>query len=266
MSEIITSRQNSLFKQLKALDSRAGREKAGLYSIEGIRLIEEAIAANVPIAYAVYSNYLEQNHRGKACLATLAQLGIQPRLVDDGLLRELANTERPQGLLIAARLPDSTCLAKSFWQGGSRFLVVDGVQDPGNLGTILRTSEAFGVDRVVLLKGTVDAYNDKVVRSAMGATFRLPIVRDQVAESVLAQLQQEDVQIIATSLAADIAYNQAAYAERWALVVGNEGDGIAPLWENAADLKVIIPLAEPVESLNVAIATAILLAHMAKKH
>lgn len=257
----LSSRQNPLFKQLNSLNTRPGRTKSGLYLLEGIRLVEEAIAAGIPLEYAAYSEHLSRNQRGLDCLAAVSALGLTPVLFDDRLFCELARTERPQGILVAARLPTTLADDDAFWSGGSMWLIIDEVQDPGNLGTILRTSEAFGVDRVVALKGTVDPYNDKVLRSAMGAIFRLQLVHDQSSDFVLAKLRQNNVQIVVSALAtASQPYQQVEYGQRLALVVGNEGAGVSQYWLDQADLIVQIPILGEAESLNVAVATGILLA------
>lgn len=261
---MISSRQNALIKQLHSLKNRPGRSKSGLFLVEGVRLIEEALAAAVAIEYAVYSSHLEGNKRGQECLAALVGSGIEPHLISDNLLCELADTERPQGIIIAARLPKTLPDDDVFWQQGNFWLIIDGVQDPGNLGTILRTAEAFGADRVVALKGTVDPYNEKVIRSAMGAIFRLPLLSEENSETVLTNLKQQEVQIIVSALTNSVPYDQISYAPRLALVIGNEGAGVSSIWMDAADLVVQIPIAAQAESLNVAVATGIMLAKISQ--
>lgn len=261
---MISSKHNPLFKQLKILASRSGRAKSGLFLLEGVRLVEEALAANIPLQHAVFSSQLERNQRGLDCLAALAQRGIEPVPMDDKLLCELASTERPQGILVAARLPLNLTDEAAFWAQGDVWLLIDGVQDPGNLGTILRTAEALGVDRVVALKGTVDPYNEKVIRSAMGAIFRLSLAHDQESDFVLAKLRQNGVQIVVSALHNSEPYQQARFAQRLALVVGNEGAGVSSFWLEASDLIVQIPIMGQAESLNVAVATGILLAKIAE--
>lgn len=260
----ISSRQNPLFKQLKALNARSGRAKSGLFLVEGVRLVEEAVAAKIPLRHAVYSDYLVNNQRGLDCLAAIEALGITPVLLDDRLLCELASTERPQGIFVVASVPTTLVSDKAFWSEGNVWLIIDGVQDPGNLGTILRTAEALGVERVVALKGTVDPYNEKVVRSSMGAIFRLPLVHDQSSDFVLAKLRENKVQIVVSALETSQPYQHAYYSERLALVIGNEGAGVAKFWLEAANLVVQIPILGQAESLNVAVATGILLAKIAE--
>lgn len=261
----LSSRQNPLFKQLKSLNTRSGRTKSGLYLLEGVRLVEEALAAGIPLEFAAYSEHLSRNQRGLACLSAIGALGITPVLFNDKLFCELASTERPQGILVAARVPTTLVSDEDFWSGGNLWLIIDGVQDPGNLGTVLRTAEALGVERVVSLKGSVDPYNDKVIRSAMGAIFRLPLVHDQSNDFVLDKLCQSNMQIVVSALAGSQPYQQVEYAQRLALVIGNEGAGVGQHWLDQADLIVQIPILGEAESLNVAVAAGILLAKIVER-
>ncbi len=260
MPGIITSKQNGLIKQLKSLHSKSGREKAGLFLLEGVRLIEEALKAEVPLEHAVFSEHLMRSPRGESLLNELRQIGVILHQVEDRLLCEVAGTERPQGLVVAARVASSEWPV-TFEQATSlRLLVIDGVQDPGNLGTIVRTADAFSADAIVCLKGTVDVYNEKVVRSAMGSLFHVPVMVDQEGEDTLKRLKAAKVQIVATAVHQAVNYRAAPYCERVALVLGNEGSGVSDLWMDAADLRVTIPISGQAESLNVAVATGILLA------
>ena len=138
-----------------------------------------------------------------------------------------------------------------------RFLIVDGVQDPGNLGTILRTALAAGTEAVLCLKGTVDVYNDKTLRSTMGAIFREPIYFIEDVDSLLQDLQQWGVAVLVSDIRAEKNYMEMTFPEKTALVVSNEANG--PQLIKNGDLLVKIPLAEGAESLNVAVATGILL-------
>lgn len=262
MSGIITSRQNGLIKQLNSLHTRSGREKAGMFLLEGVRVVEEALDAGLILEYALYSEQLVRNHRGEELLARLTHGGIHLQQVEDHLLCEVAGTERPQGLAVAARFPKPDWPTEYGQLSSLRLLVIDGIQDPGNLGTIIRTADAFSVHAVICLKGTVDPYNAKVVRSAMGSLFHLPVIVDQVGQDVIERLHAAGVQIIATAVDQAVNYRLAAYSDRVALVMGNEGAGVSDLWMQAADLRVTIPISGQSESLNVAVAAGILLAEL----
>jgi TrmH family RNA methyltransferase len=260
--EMIQSRQNRLIKQLRSLHSRSGREKLGLFLLEGVRLIEAAADAELRLPYVVFNSYLESNQRGLELLARLQRQGSQVYQVADRLLCELADTDRPQGILAAAEIPAEP----AEWPEASTILVLDGVQDPGNLGTLIRTADALGVDLIIALKGTVDPYNEKVVRAAMGSLFHLPLIQNQEASDVLPRLREAGAQIVVSCLSPDaVPYLQAAYRDKVALVVGNEGAGVSDLWLEEADQRVIIPQRGAAESLNVGVATGILLAHISAR-
>lgn len=260
---MITSSQNPLIKLLHSLRSRSGREKSGLFLLEGVRLIEAALDARVPIRHTVYSSYLQNNQRGMTCLErVIARSLSDPELIDDRLLCALADTERPQGLIVAAQLPQEEVLNLS---GVTRLVIVDGVQDPGNLGAIVRTADALGVQMILMLTGTVDAYNEKVVRSAMGSLFHVRLQQGLELLAILPSVRQAGLQLVATCLNDAIAYDRATYAEKVALIVGNEGAGVSPESLQNADLRVTIPILGQAESLNVAVATGIVLAELAKR-
>lgn len=259
---MITSRHNPVYKELNGLHSRQGREGNQLFLIEGVRLIEEALAAGLGITTLVYSQHLLRTRRGEACLESMQARGVDVREIDDRLLCQLARTERPQGILAAVRQPALEMSGLLSRGDRLRVLVVDRVQDPGNLGTLLRTAEAFDWHAVITTKGTVDLYNDKTIRSAMGSLFRLPHAQGLESMSLLQDLQAARLQIIATALHEAQPFHRASYSSRCALVVGNEGAGVDPVWLNAADTKVTIPIPGPAESLNVGVAAGIVMARI----
>ncbi len=259
---MIESSHNPLVKQLRSLRSRGGRQKAGLFLLEGIRLVEAALDAGVSVKQAVYSPGLRDNQRGLVCLERIAAFGCQPQLISGSLFRSLADTEHPQGLIVAAVLPPDAELTEADFADLSRLLIVDGVQDPGNLGTIIRTADALGVQMVLTLAGTVDAFNQKVVRSAMGSLFHVRLRQGHQFSSVLPILRRAGLQLVVSSLSDAVPYTKASYGERVALVVGNEGAGVSAELLQAADLRVNIPIVGQAESLNVAVATGIILAKL----
>lgn len=262
---MIESSQNPLIKQLRSLHSRGGRQKSGLFLLEGVRLVEAALDAGVSLRHAVYSPQLEDNQRGLACLERIAALGCQPQAISASLFRSLAETEHPQGLIVAAVLPQDAELAETDFSGVSRMLIVDGVQDPGNLGTIIRTADALGVQMVLTLAGTVDAFNEKVVRGAMGSLFHVRLRQGHQSSSVLSMMRRAGLQLVVSSLSDAVPYASAPYGERVALVVGNEGAGVSVELQQAADLRVTIPIVGRAESLNVAVATGIILAALSQR-
>ncbi|MHB1060079.1 MAG: TrmH family RNA methyltransferase, partial [Rhodanobacter sp.] len=234
------------------------RERRGLALAEGVRLVEEMLTAAVPCKGAVVAPALEATPRGAALLAALEAKGIVVERASDRELSELAATDHPQGVL-AVYQPADWSLDQVAPTVRRPLVILDGVQDPGNVGTIARTALAFGASGLVALPGTVDLANPKVVRGAAGALFRLPHLHaDSVA--VLDWLQRHGVPLWATTM--DGQPLGAAPDTPVALVLGNEGAGMQHDLMAAASRRVLIPIRAEAESLNVAIAAGILLHHL----
>jgi TrmH family RNA methyltransferase len=253
----------SLQSTIRDLQLRRGRERRGLALAEGVRLVEEALAAGVPIRGAAVSPALEGTPRGKALKAALAGKGARLEEVGDPELDQLADTEHPQGI-VAVIEPRRWALHHIDLHGGGTVLVMDGVQDPGNVGTMLRTAHALGAAGVVALKGTAELTNPKVIRGSMGALFRFPCVpTDETAFLEWSRASRLTIWVAA----ADGEHfpdrpdrpDHPDRPDRLALVLGNEGAGVRPVLSSAASRRIAIRLAPGAESLNVAAAAAILL-------
>ena len=251
---------SSLQTLIRDLHRRRGRERRSLALAEGVRLVEEALAGGISIRGAAVSPALESTTRGKTLKVSLAERSIRTEDVTDAELEELSGTEHPQGV-VAVIEPRRWRLDDIRMAPGTTTLVLDGVQDPGNVGTTLRTALGLGAAGVVALKGTADLTNPKVIRSAMGASFRLPAVAAAPDEFVAwARLQRSEIWV-AQAAGDTTAHHLKRTSGRppVALVLGNEGAGVSQPLEAAADRRIAIPLARGVESLNVAVAAGILL-------
>ncbi|MGH7510408.1 MAG: TrmH family RNA methyltransferase [Gemmatimonadales bacterium] len=251
---------SSLQTLIRDLHRRRGRERRGLAVAEGVRLVEEALAAGVAIRGAAASPALEATTRGKALKAALLDRGIRVADVSDSELVTLADTEHPQGI-VAVIEPRRWTLDDIRLLPGSAVLALDGVQDPGNVGTMLRTALGLGATGVVALKGTADLTNSKVIRGGMGASFRLPAVASTAEELVAwARLQRAEIWVAdAAGETSDRLPPRTVQRPPVVLVVGNEGSGIGPAVAAAAHRRIAIRQAAGVESLNVAVAAGILL-------
>jgi TrmH family RNA methyltransferase len=256
LHRVSISMTSSLQTTIRDLHRRRGRERRGLALAEGIRLLEEVLETGIAIRGVAASPALESTTRGKALKAALEARGIRVEDVTEADLEALADTEHPQGV-VAVIEPRGWAFEDIRVGPGALVLVLDGVQDPGNVGTILRSALGFGV----ALKGTADLTNPKVIRAAMGASFRLPAVSAAPDELIAwARLQRVELWV------ADTSGDPVARLPRKgpgrnpvALIVGNEGAGVSQSLDAAAERRVAIPLAQGVESLNVAVATGILL-------
>jgi TrmH family RNA methyltransferase len=249
---------NSLHTLIRDLHRARGRERRGLALAEGVRLVEEALASAIPLRGVVVSPGLEATTRGAALKADLAARGVRVEPVSESELQALADTEHPQGV-VAVVEPRRWSLADLRPGAGTVVLVLDAVQDPGNVGTMLRTAHALGAAGVVALKGTVDLTNPKVLRGSMGTSFRMPAVAAS-PEEFLAWAGEWGLEIWVAAADGEPPGRRAAAGGRpLALVLGNEGAGTGAALQQAAHRRIGIPLAPGVESLNVAVAAGILL-------
>lgn len=242
-------------KQIRALGNRKDRAAEGLFLAEGVRVVEELLDAGLPIQLSVVSPALTGSERGATLADRLRAVG-PVREAGVGELNQLADTRTNQGVLVVAETPEGSLGAVPD-EGPSTVLVLDGVQDPGNLGTLVRSAGAFGCHAVVCLPGTVDPWNPKAVRASAGAHFRLPVVQGSAGPG----LDRLDT-LGYTLLGADAAgqpVDRVARSGRTALAVGNEGGGLSDRVRDRATDLVAVPMAAGVESLNVAVAAGILL-------
>lgn len=248
----ITSSTNPKVKTLRSLHRRRGRYRERLFLVEGVRLVNEALQAGFPLPIALYlPERLGQTEHGAALLEHLAALDTAFPTTD-AILDDVADTVTAQGVVAAVPFPD---LAP---RPGSLILVLDRIRDPGNCGTILRTAEAAGVGQVYLTPGTVDPFNPKVVRGGMGAHFRLPIHMLDRWEELVAALVGFP-QVLLAEAGVGRPYEQVDWTRPTALIVGGEARGARERAGELATKEVTIPMAGRAESLNVAVATGILL-------
>ncbi len=248
----IESKENNLFKETKKLKERKHRNRNNRYIIEGFRLVEEAFKANLSIEYLIVTR--EDNEKMNTYIGKYLNDNIKIYLMSDSLFKELISTEMPQGILAVANMKNN-----ELKEHGSFYLLCDRVQDPGNLGTIIRTAHAAGVEGIILTKGTVDIYNEKTMRSTMGSLFYLPVVYDDENLTLVKRLKKEDFKILVTSLDAKKDFYEEDLKGKTLLTVGNEGNGVSDEVYELADTKVKIPMPGNAESLNVAIATSIII-------
>lgn len=236
------------------LRSRKTREREGLVLVEGVRAVREALDSGAPPRFAVLSPRLWSSEPGRALAERLAAVaGLEVAEVDDSELEELADTASPQGVLLVCPEPRADLEGLS----GRRFLVLDAVQDPGNVGTLVRGAVAFGLDGVVCLDGCVDPWGAKAVRASAGLVFRLRIVTAS-ASAMLRRMEVLDVPVwVADAQGEDVAARRGE--ARFALVVGNEGAGVREEIRAHAATTVAIAMNGPAESLNAGVAGSILM-------
>jgi RNA methyltransferase, TrmH family len=255
---VLTQRETRL---ARALHQRKQRDREGLFLAEGVRAVEDLVASPVPVRLVIGASSLGDTERGDSLREAVVRRGVVYRETDDRTLGSLAGTESPQGVLAIAEIPRAPLEALRVVGEPAAVLVLDAVQDPGNFGTLARTAEALGAAGVVALPGTVDPWNPKSVRAAMGATFRLPVVQAEW-DALAPWLRAASFRILAAAAGGDPF--PAAPPRRTALVLGNEGAGVGDETRRHADAVVGIPIRGRAESLNVAAAGAILLHELLK--
>lgn len=239
--DIITSLSNQLIKDINLLKQKKRRTERKEFIIEGKHLVEEA----------------HKNNLLKLVLSTDKELlnnfnNVKTILVTDQIIEKLSTTTTPQNIIGVASMNENKFILSD------KYVVLDGVNDPGNLGTIIRTSLALGINNIILSNNTVDVYNEKVVRATQGAIFKANLFYTDLLD-IYKIFKEENIKLIVTSLEAKQTLKELVKPEKFAVVVGNEANGISEVSKDYADELVIIPIKNNIESLNVAIATSIVL-------
>lgn len=260
----ISSPDNPLVREAGRLKLRKYRDRSGRFRIEGIHLAQEALATGAKLATAFI-----RETAGESLPAELSRLreqldqaGVPVVLLPGALFDDLAETESPQGILcIASRetVEEGAFFTGVRRPGSSHFLLLDRIQDPGNAGTMLRAADAFNARGAIALKGTVDLFGDKAIRASAGSIFRMPILYAEDGSAALDLLRAHNVRLLVARPDAGSLPAKGFDGAQTAIAIGNEGGGIDPVLTAGADAAVQIPMRPGVESLNAAVAAAILL-------
>ncbi|MGM9967669.1 MULTISPECIES: RNA methyltransferase [unclassified Rummeliibacillus] len=245
----IESPQNSLVKYWKKLaTTRKERDRSGEFLIEGFHLVEEAIKNKSEILNIIVREDVDIPSNWNIDNIYVVEVTAQ-------VANEFAETEHSQGIFAQVKQPTVSKEEQTKWK---KLLLVDAVQDPGNIGTMIRTADAAGIDAVILGKGCADPYNPKTVRSTQGSIFHIPVVRGDLSEWI-DSLKEKAIPVYGTALENAVLYHQVKKEGKFALIMGNEGSGIDSDILAKTDANVIIPIMGEAESLNVAVATGIVL-------
>ncbi len=252
---ILSSKQNERIKSIKRLYKRKVRDQEQLMLAEGIRLVEELVKTHL-LTQVFYAKRLTQNSRGMQLLTLLEGKNIPLFFCSDPVFNEVSDTDTAQGIVAVAKRPQPT----ADWNRSQcdLILIVDQVQDPGNLGTIIRTAAGAGVTGLWITKGTVDSFSPKVVRASMGAMFQIPYMIATGSDCIRI-CRTLGYKLVVTDVQRGRIHYQCDLRGSIVLVVGNEGHGVSNLFLQEADERLLIPLTNSVESLNVSVATGILL-------
>jgi len=242
--EIITSLTNNKIKNLSKLNQKKYRDEENIFLVEGYHLVEEAYKSNNLIEILKTEDF--------DC-----DIKIKTTIVTYDIIKKLSHTENPQKIIgVVNKIKEQPI--------GNKVLIVDELQDPGNLGTIIRSSVAFGIDTVILSENTVDLYNDKVIRSSEGMLFKINIIKKNTSE-IIKELKQNNYQIFGTRVTNGQNIKDISIPPKYAFIVGNEGNGVRKEVLDLCDKYIYIPISKECESLNVAIATSIILYELGVK-
>ena len=254
---MITSTGNTQIKNVINLIKKSGERRThGLFVIEGIRMFEETPRNRIERIFASES-FIKKN-------GDLLE-GLSYEAVSDKVYAYMSDTKSPQGIMAVVRMADTTLDDMLAGEGKKLFVVLENLQDPGNLGTIIRTAEGAGATGIIMSRDTVDVYNPKVIRSTMGALYRVPFVYVEDILNATKILNARNIATYAAHLDGAVVYTEADYTGDSAILIGNEGNGLTDGLAALATNRIIIPMGGMLESLNAAVATAVILYEAARQ-
>lgn len=252
--QVITSKDNEFIKEIRKLKDKKYRDLTSKYIVEGIKIIEEAISEKALIDTIVVCEDCEKNGEiDPKLLYEIAKYNCV--YVSEKVFNIITDTKAPQGILAVIKKPEEY---KNINYNQDIILVLDNIQDPGNLGTIIRTADSVGLNQIIISKNTTDAYSPKVVRSTMGAIFRVNVIQSEDLIKTIKEIKKHKFNVIATSLGTDKSFYDIEL-NKSAIVIGNEANGVSKEILEIVETKVKIPMFGKTESLNASVATGVVL-------
>ncbi len=258
--QVISSKDNEIVKNIKKLKEKKYRDLENAYIIEGIKLVKEAIYENAKIRQIIMcENYADNKEIDKETLYEISKYNLI--YVTEKVFNTITDVKTPQGIIAIVEKNNSTCEIN---YSEEIIIALDDVQDPGNLGTIIRTADSANLKQIILSKNSADPYNPKVVRSTMGGIFRVNIIEVDNLEETLKQTQKNGFKVMVTVLDTQKSIFDANYNKK-VIVIGNEANGISKSIQNIADEKVKIPMLGKTESLNASVAAGVMIYEYVRK-
>ena len=258
--QVISSKDNEIIKNIKKLKEKKYRDLENAYIIEGIKLVKEAIYENAKIRQIIMcENYADNKEIDKETLYEISKYNLI--YVTEKVFNTITDVKTPQGIIAIVEKNNSTCEIN---YSEEIIIALDDVQDPGNLGTIIRTADSANLKQIILSKNSADPYNPKVVRSTMGGIFRVNIIEVDNLEETLKQTQKNGFKVMVTVLDTQKSIFDANYNKK-VIVIGNEANGISKSIQNIADEKVKIPMLGKTESLNASVAAGVMIYEYVRK-
>ncbi|HBQ63757.1 MAG TPA: hypothetical protein DD727_02295 [Clostridiales bacterium] len=256
----ITSSKNELYQRWLRLTTSRGRRENGLFLVEGLRFCTDAIASGITLSPVIFTRDFLKRFREEELsnqLEAWNQAGLQAAVLPDHLFERPSDTKTPQGILGVAPIPG---LEGSFVpEPGGMYLILDGIQDPGNMGTLIRTADAAGFEGIIWVKGCVDICNAKVLRATMGSIFRIPAMMAETPQQAAEMMKVRGICVMTTNLEQGIPHTRADFSGGAAILIGSEANGASEELLSASSQRVRIPMRKGVDSLNASAAGAVLM-------
>lgn len=278
--EIISSTKNDKIKNISALlKSKKARDEQGVFVIEGIRIFKDTLKTASEYVESIFisesiigNNIIQKDHISlNSTITALFSVSLPDTIsvyvVKDSVLDSVSGTVTTQGIIALVKKPSHTLAdllsnnvpSNNTKSQNKRLLVLENIQDPGNLGTMLRTAEAAGMTGIIMSGDCTDIFSPKVVRASMGSIFRMPFVYCEDFIKALNKIKEKGITIYAAYLHGGVPYKEIKFDSNYAILIGNEGNGLTDSAVNAANKRVFIPMSGEIESLNAAVAAAILM-------
>lgn len=252
----ISSSKNPIIKDIKGLSRKKNRWKEKLFIIEGIKVIEEAIESSIPIKHIFFSEILLEADGGEAFFEIIKKRKETIKL-SRGVFKQITNVDNPQGVIAIVEFEERDI--SDLYKIDLPFIMfLDGLNDPGNLGTIIRTADAFDIDAIVLGEDSVDPYNSKVVRATMGSIFRVPLYNARDNDSFFENIKKNGIKVMTTSLSGK-ALEREDFKDGFVIVIGNEANGVRKEIIEKSTKQIKIPMPGGAESLNAGVAASIIM-------
>jgi TrmH family RNA methyltransferase len=261
-AEVITSRDNSLLRLARSV--RDGKTPGSIF-VEGLRLCEEALRSGLSLEAVIVSQQLATKEKAASLLEELGSRSPRTAFVSEKLLESVSYTKTPQGIILLAGRPATNEAHFAANQEDALLVIMHRINNPVNVGAILRTAEAAGASGAIATQNTADPFSPKALRGAMGSAFRLPVWFGPTYPDAVSWCSRHDVQTVCADVHATTGYNDFDWVKPSALILGPESSGLSSAEIDAASAAVRIPMREPAESLNVAVATGVLLYEAARQ-
>jgi len=263
--EVIKSKENKLIKHVKKLNDKKYREEVKEFLIEGTKILDEVLNFKLQsICSVIFSEEAINKYSSlfERVISLSKRNNFQIYIIDQNLSKYISETVNPQGVFAIINFIDTSI---DFLKSYTSLIVLDEISDPGNLGTIIRSADAFGFYNIIQTKGCVDIYNSKVIRASMGSIFHINFIKDVEKELLIDYFKDNKIKIISTVPKNGEDISALTKLERYALIIGNESSGVSPLFIDNADINVTIKMKGRAESLNASVAASIILYELSKK-